>query len=279
MVQNILCQLRSSLIVLCVLQQFSVVKSIFKCRIYEFLRIDWIYPSHLFERYVVSTRRYQLHESVDVLCIDVYSNLLPSIEFNVCTIGVYRIGLEHLLFIQRLLVGFVQILAGNEVELVHILRIVRNDKAVAGVLNVDDRFENVAHTLLHDLTERMQVGRINDRRRENTLAVFAFAFAEELLPPFVHILIGRFVTSHDLDGLAFFMKNVADDGVAIRVVLVGVADRKLFGCSCRTGHDLIDINTGCRDRQQSAGSENRIPSADVVRNDKGFVAGFVGKFL
>ena len=106
MVQNILCQLRSSLIVLCVLQQFSVVKSIFKCRIYEFLRIDWIYPSHLFERYVVSTRRYQLHESVDVLCIDVYSNLLPSIEFNVCTIGVYRIGLEHLLFIQRLLVGF-----------------------------------------------------------------------------------------------------------------------------------------------------------------------------
>ena len=75
------------------------------------------------------------------------------------------------------------------------------------------------------------------------------------------------------------MENVADNGVTVSVVFVGVADRKLLGCTGRAGNDLIDIDTGCCDRQKSAGGENRITSADIVRNDERFVTGFIGEFL
>ncbi len=111
----------------------------------------------------------------------------------------------------------------------------------------------------------MEVGCVVDRCRENAFAVFAFAFAIELLPPFAEEVEFRVVVYENLDFLAGAVEGVASFGVCERLSVCAV------DCGlCHIGGTLyegMDIESGNGDRQQSHGSEHRETAAYIVRND------------
>ena len=82
------------------------------------------------------------------------------------------------------LVYFVDAFACDVVEAVEVRLVGGMRKFVLGLFYRNHGFEDYAFAFLYPLTHGMEVGGIVDGSGENTLMVFAFAFAVELFPPF-----------------------------------------------------------------------------------------------
>ena len=91
-------------------------------------------------------------------------------------------------------------LAGEEVQAVAV-GLVKGDlgRIGVGIYRTDNGLEHNGRAVLNELTERVEICRKNYRCRENTLAVLAFGFAVQLLPPFNKVLKLRFIIHKHLE--------------------------------------------------------------------------------
>ena len=90
--------------------------------------------------------------------------------------------------LQGLLVDFVQIHSGKEVQSVQIVFVVRDLECMTRCIDGDNRLKQNPLAVLDVLSHGMKIRRIVNAGRENAAAVLAFRFAEELLPPLCHIV-------------------------------------------------------------------------------------------
>jgi len=167
----------------------------------------------------------------------------------------------------------------EEVEAIHIFWIVVDIKLLLRLVNQHDRFKHDTAAVLNVLAHGVQVGGENNRCRENSLLIFTFALAEQLLPPFVHHCKRRLVTDEHFNRFALAVQNIADCGIAVAGVFGKVGIVELILSLRRALHQFIDIGAGNRDRQQAHGGEHGIAAADVIRNHKGFITFAIGKLF
>ena len=106
--------------------------------------------------------------------------------------------------------------------------------------------------------------------------LLALALAEELLEPLAHHGVVRLVGGHHFNLLSAPVKDIADSGIAVAVVLVKLGRHILLSCVRSALHERVDINTGNSYRQQADCREHGISSADIVGNYEGLIALLVG---
>ena len=173
----------------------------------------------------------------------------------------------------------VNVLSCEVVELVEVLLVASDYHAPVSVLHIDEGLVHHAAALLDELSHGVEVCGVVDAGREDALAILAFGFAVELLPPFGEVNEFRAVGDEDFDSLAVLaVKQVAHccvlhGGVVLRFHEKGLA---LVGCSLKQG---ADVETGYADRQESYRGEHAETASHIVRNDKGLVAFLGGEGL
>ena len=111
----------------------------------------------------------------------------------------------------------------------------------------------------------MQVGGEDAACGEQALVVLALALAEQLLIPLVHQGEVRLVAFEDLHRLALAVQDVADGGVLVSVVVLAQDGEALHGVGCAL-HQLVDVDAGSGDGQQTHGGEHGVAAADVIGN-------------
>ena len=123
----------------------------------------------------------------------------------------------------------------------------------------------------------MQIGCEVDAGGEDALAVLAFRFAVELLPPLADEVQLRLVVHHDFNLLTCLVETVAHGGILGSGVLIEghVAAADLLHI-LSTLDKLLHVETGAGDGQQTHRREHRETTAHVVGNDERLVALLVG---
>ena len=181
--------------------------------------------------------------------------------------------------LHRLAVDHRHILIGQEVESVEVVRVGLDVQILLRSRNIHNRLEQDAGAFLDKLSHRVQVGGKDCRRGVDALVVLAFALTKELFIPLGHHRESRLIADQNLDGLALAIQDVAQRRIAVAVVLVKVADAQILPCLGCALHELADVRTGHRNRQQSHRGQHRVASADVVRDDKGLIPFLVRQLL
>lgn len=107
-------------------------------------------------------------------------------------------------------------------------------------------------------------------RRDRALARLALAFAEELLPPGADAAQARLEDGQQFDGVAAFVKEIAQGGVIEGRVVGGFAQAlaHLDGAV----EQRADVDAGHRDGEQSDGRQYRETTAHTGRDGVASVA-------
>ena len=113
----------------------------------------------------------------------------------------------------------------------------------------------------------MQVSREDAGSRHQTFLVFAFAFAKQLLVPFVHHGKVGLKSGQGFHNLALAVQDVAGHRITISIVILAANAVSFAGISS-TFHQGINVDTGTGDGQQTNGSQNRVTAANIIRNNK-----------
>ena len=124
----------------------------------------------------------------------------------------------------------------------------------------------------------MQVGVVFDGGGEDADAVFALAFAVELLPPLGHEAERRFVAGEDLGRLAELIQVLARGGILPGGVFGRLRTHGGKGLDGLADHGL-HVDAGGGHRQQADGRQHAVAPADVVRDDERLPALFIGHVL
>lgn len=80
------------------------------------------------------------------------------------------------------------------------------------------------------------------------------------------------VIDQDFSRFTLAVQRISDRRILIADILVQVRRIKLIHSVRRTLHQSIDISAADRNRQKTDRGQDREPSSDVIRNDKGFIA-------
>ena len=187
-------------------------------------------------------------------------------EVRNVTVGVREDGT-----VVRLLVNEVDLLVSKEVEAVAVFCIEGNLEAVVDV-DVHNGFEHDSGAFLNELTDGVEVGGIDCAGGIETLAVFAFGFAEELFPPFAGHGESGIVRGEDLNALALSVEDVTDCRIFETAVGENVAVLEILVSLCRACEHFFDISAGNGDGEETYGSQNGVSAADVVSDHEAFVA-------
>ena len=124
----------------------------------------------------------------------------------------------------------------------------------------------------------MQVSGEDAGSGHQALLILALALAEQLLVPLVHHCKVRLKAGQRLDALALAVQDVAGHGVAVSIVVHTQLAEFLaaFGSAL---HQLVDVDAGTSDGQQTNSSQHRVAAADVIRNNEGRPALLGGKLF
>ena len=171
------------------------------------------------------------------------------------------------------LVDLVDTLAGQEVQSVQVLVVLREEQLLLWLFNGDDGLEDSALAVLNPLTHGVQVGGKVDRGGEDALLILALRLAVELFPPLADEVQLGLVVDHDFNLLASLVETVAHGSIlGGRVLVEGNAGGTGFLHVLSTGHQLLDVETGTGNGQQTNRGEHGEASAHVVGNDERLVA-------
>ena len=176
------------------------------------------------------------------------------------------------------LVHLVHAATFEEVEAVEVFLVVGEEHGVAGLCHRDDGLEDGALAVLNPLAHGVEVGGEVDGSGEDALASLAFAFAIELLPPFVHGVELGLIVGQDFDLLASVVEGIAEGSIACGEVF----GERHFGSRglLHVGSTLdegFDVETSAGDGQQADGREYGEATAHVVGDDETLVAFLVGR--
>ena len=152
-------------------------------------------------------------------------------------------------------------------------------KVNLGGSDLQHGFKHGALTLLHVLTERVQVTGINGRYGENALAVLTLGFTVKLLEPFAHQFHSGGIGSVHLEFFALAIENIAKESILHTDVFFNVKVIEFFFCFQSACHHCIDIGTADCNGKKTHGGENGVSAADVAGYYKAFIAALGGKFL
>ena len=170
-----------------------------------------------------------------------------------------------------------QRLAGQEVQAVHVLGVVGDDKlALGGKLHHGLKHEPLA--LLDILTHGVQVGGKLHAGGEQALALLALALAVELLPPLGKEPEAGLVAGQQLHLLAALVQGVAGSGILPGGVLRAAHGQLGHGLG-GTAHELFNVDAGYSDGQQAHSGEHGEAAAHVVGHHELLVALRVGQAL
>ena len=136
-----------------------------------------------------------------------------------------------------------EVLPGEEVEPVHVLRIIGDGELTLGLLKAHHRLHEDALPLLNVLAHGVQVGGKLHAGGEDALAVLAFALAVELLPPLGEEAEGGLVAGQQLHLLAALIQGVAGGGVLPGGVVLSALGQGLHGLGS-AGHQGVGVDTG-----------------------------------
>ena len=164
-----------------------------------------------------------------------------------------------------------QLLAGQEIQPVGVVRVGGNGDGVAGLLEADNGLHQDALALLDVLSHGVQVGGQLHAGGEDALAVLALTLAVELFPPFGKEAEGGLEAAEDLDLLSGSIKAVPGGGVLGR----GGAGRicqTLLALSHGAGHETADVDARHGNGQQTHGGQHGVAAAHLVGDDKGLIA-------
>ena len=173
------------------------------------------------------------------------------------------------------LVDYRHILLGQEVESVKVCRVCLNVKILLWLFDIHNCFKQNSRAFLDKLTHRMKIGGEDCRGRIDSFVILTFTFTKQLFIPFIHHGKCRFIGHHDFNCFSFAVKDVSQCRISVTIVLFQITDSKCFSCFCCTVHQLLDIRTGNCDWKQSYCGQYGISSADIIRNNKGFITFFV----
>ena len=168
-------------------------------------------------------------------------------------------------------------LAGQEVQPVHILRVVGDEELPLGG-KLDHRLQHESLTLLDILAHGVQVRGVLHAGGEQALALLALAFAVELLPPLGEEPEAGLVAGQQLHLLAPLVQSVAGGGILPGGVVRAGGGQGLHGLS-RAVHQGLNVDTGHSDGQQAHGGEDGVAAAHLVRHHKLLIALLVGQAL
>ena len=181
--------------------------------------------------------------------------------------------------LESLLIDICHRFAFQEIQAVHVFRIVADEEILLRLIKQNNRFKQGTAALLDVLAHGVKIRGEDNGSREQALVVFALALTEELLPPLVHHGEGRLIADKNFNLLALAVKDIADRSIAIAVILLQIRVGKILLCLTRTGHESRDIGAGNGDRQEADCRQNRITAADFIRHDESFIAFLGGQLL
>jgi len=170
-------------------------------------------------------------------------------------------------------------LSCEEVESVAVVLFLFDTDVVSAFADGNYGFEHYSASVLNKLTHRVKIGREDHRRGEETLIVFSFAFAEELLIPLCHHRKARLVGDQHFDSLTLAVEGVTDSGIRITGIFVDIVYRVVGSSIGGTLHKGVDISSADGNGKKADGGKYREASSDVVGNYETFVALLIGKLL
>ena len=170
-----------------------------------------------------------------------------------------------------------QRLAGQEVEPVHILRVVGDEELPLGG-ELDHRLQHEALALLDILAHGVEVGGILHAGGEQALALLALALAVELFPPLGEEPEAGLIAGQQFHLLAPLVQGVAGGGILPSGVVRTGDGQCLHGLG-RAVHQGLDVDAGHGDGQQAHGGEDRVAAAHLVGHHELLVALLIGQAL
>ena len=169
-------------------------------------------------------------------------------------------------------------LAGEEVEAVHVVGVVGNGDAPAGLGELHHGLQQDALALLDVLAHGVEVGGELHAGGEEALALLALALAVELLPPLGKEAEGGLIAHQQLGGLAGLIEGVTGGGILPGGVVQAGDSQGLHGLG-GAPHQGVEVNAGHGDGQQAHGGEDGEPAADGVGHHEFLIALLVGQAL
>ena len=148
---------------------------------------------------------------------------------------------------ERHMVDIFQRFSGQKVQPIHVCFIMRHSHSSTGVFDVDNCFEQITLTFLNILSQRVQIRGKYNGSREESFSVFAFAFTEQLFPPFIHHQHARFITHQNFRIFALAQQNVAICSIFQCIVVLQRSNRIARTRILRTAHHVVQINSGNSD--------------------------------
>ena len=193
-------------------------------------------------------------------------------------VGYAAIDMGHLGAELGHLVDFVNAFAGEVVEAIEVLVVGGHTEGVLALLDGEDGLEDGALAVLYPLAHGVEVGGKVNGGREDAFAILALALAIELFPPLGDIVELWLIVGKNFYLLASLMvEGVAGgciDGCGVLVEGHG------GGCGCLHVAGSLDeggdIETGAGNGEESYRGEDGETAADVVGDNEGGVALFVG---
>ena len=177
------------------------------------------------------------------------------------------------------LLGYeLEALAREEVEPVHVVRVMGDQELPAAGAEAHHRLHQDAGALLDILAHGVKVGGELHAGGEEAPALLALALAVELLPPLGEEAEGGLVAHQQLDGLSGAIEGVAGGGILPGGVVRAGDVQRLHGLPGPL-HQGGGVNARRGDGQQPHGGEDGVAPAHGVGHHEGLVPLAVGEPL